>query len=502
MITNTGKSILAKYLVGQSPSYASYIAIGCGAKPLSGLSFAITNRGKVATVATLTSENHGLSIGQVVDVVGLGSEFDGTFMITALDGADKFSYETISGSVSEHVYAPDATPIIYGYAYPNFKNKTTLDFEMLRVPIISRGYVTEEGTALDEFGNLEKISKLVLTAELPTAERYEISEIGVFSAAGNSLAANLDSRPLYSFSVNEGWAYHSATTNVATTIPSIPGRLDVGGAANSIADDSIKDTNGVKYPVFQAQGSNGIFLSDYRTRRFEQPRYLDNNIFMAGNSAKLSVNDFGVMSVVPTWTDGDTFKSNHIHLSNARLALDSNSVLDELRFAFSIVSKSEDAALENIPNGAKVMLEFSSSDAYGEGQYARLEVDLYDINIADADLPNSGYRKNVIVDDLSKNRYFSVSKKLEELTKSAGFSWDIVKNIKIYSCVLDSTGDPSDQFFVCLDGLRFENVSIQNPLYGLTGYTIVNNNDYGQPRTLIKSPNSTNYVEFRFAVDV
>ena len=34
MITNTGKNILAKYLLGQAPAYASYIALGCGAKPL------------------------------------------------------------------------------------------------------------------------------------------------------------------------------------------------------------------------------------------------------------------------------------------------------------------------------------------------------------------------------------------------------------------------------------------------------------------------------------
>jgi hypothetical protein len=34
MITNTGKSIIAKYLLGQAPAYASYIAIGCGATPL------------------------------------------------------------------------------------------------------------------------------------------------------------------------------------------------------------------------------------------------------------------------------------------------------------------------------------------------------------------------------------------------------------------------------------------------------------------------------------
>jgi len=34
MITNIGKNLLAKYLVGQTPSYASHIAVGCGSKPV------------------------------------------------------------------------------------------------------------------------------------------------------------------------------------------------------------------------------------------------------------------------------------------------------------------------------------------------------------------------------------------------------------------------------------------------------------------------------------
>jgi hypothetical protein len=33
MITNIGKNLLAKYLVGQTPSYASHIAVGCGTNP-------------------------------------------------------------------------------------------------------------------------------------------------------------------------------------------------------------------------------------------------------------------------------------------------------------------------------------------------------------------------------------------------------------------------------------------------------------------------------------
>jgi hypothetical protein len=406
MITNTGKEIMAKYLIGQAPAYASYIAIGCGAKPLP------------------TNEDLG-----------------------------------------------------------DYSDKQSLDFEMFRVPIISRGFVNENDTA-----------KVVLTAELPTADRYEISEIGLFSALGNSLATSSDSRSLYSFSGNEGWAYHSATDNSAVVIPPIAGRLDEGGANNSIARTE---------PVFQAPASNSIFLSDYRTKRFEQPRFLDNTIFMSGKSAKLDVtSQTGVLSVDAEWTDGGTFKSNHIHLTNARLNFDNNAVTDEIRLAFSVVSKNEDPELNDIPSNVRIMVEFTSNDTYDEGQYARLEVDLYDSNTTIGVANNATARKNVTVADLSLNRYFVINKKIEDLTKSPGFSWEIVKNVKVYVSVLDDNAEPTDLYYVCLDGLRFENVSTPNPLYGMTGYTVVTNNVNGQPRTIIKSPNSTNYVEFRFAVDV
>lgn len=492
MITNTGKSIMAKYLVGQSPAYASYVAIGCGAKPLKGLEFAIVNRSKVATVATLKSVNHGLSIGQVVDVTGLGSQFDGTFTITSVD-TDEFSYTTETGSVS--VLSQDT---LVGYAYPNFKNKTRLDFETVRVPIISRGYVTEELPTEDEFGNKEKVSKIVLTAELPTADRYEISEIGVFSAQANPLASNSDSRTLYSFSTNEGWAYHSADSANATSIPNITKKLDNGNSTNDIVDEAIT-VNGSVQTVFQSAASNSIFLSDYRTKRFEQPRFLDNTIFMSGKSSKIDVDSSGRFSVDPEWVDGsENLKSNHIHLTNARLNFDNNAVTDELKLAFSVVSRDEDSELNDIPKNVRILVEFSSTDAYNEGQYARFEVDLYDITVTT--LPDN--LRNTVVADLSKNRYFAITKKIEDLAKSSGFSWEVVKNVRVYVSVSEDDGDPTDKYFVCLDGLRFENVSTINPLYGMVGYTVVNNNENSQPRTIIKSPNSNNYVEFRFAVDV
>ncbi len=34
MITNDGKQIVAKFMLGQAPTFASYIAAGCGPEPL------------------------------------------------------------------------------------------------------------------------------------------------------------------------------------------------------------------------------------------------------------------------------------------------------------------------------------------------------------------------------------------------------------------------------------------------------------------------------------
>jgi hypothetical protein len=50
-----------------------------------------------------------------------------------------------------------------------------------------------------------------------------------------------------------------------------------------------------------------------------------------------------------------------------------------------------------------------------------------------------------------------------------------------------------------LDALRLENVTSENPLYGLTGYSTVRTQE---ARTVTKLANTTNFIEFRFAMDV
>lgn len=93
-----------------------------------------------------------------------------------------------------------------------------------------------------------------------------------------------------------------------------------------------------------------------------------------------------------------------------------------------------------------------------------------------------------------------VSAKLGDLKKSSNFSWSAVNIVKVYASVFkQGSTEPTDDFYVALDGVRLENVTSQNPLYGLTGYTVVQN-ETGSP--IIKQQNASNIVEFRFGMDV
>jgi hypothetical protein len=372
MITNTGKGILAKYLIGQAPAYASYIAVGCGATP-------------VASDATLG----------------------------------------------------------------DYSSKTALDFEMFRVPITSRGYVNEGG-----------ISKIVLTAELPTEERYEISEVGVYSAGSNPVAGAYDSKSIYAFTQDENWEHH--TESAATDIPIIYAPLD-GSNNNNIINQSAS--------VFQTNADNRIFTNSQRVNRYERCRFFNNTIMMAGNSSTLTVDGTGKLVVGAG--------SQHIHLTGATLDFNKNAPTDQLKLSFAVASK--DGQSTAVPDSVRVLLQFSSTDIHGTGEYARFEVIL---NAADF--------------DFATKRYFVVTKQLQELVKSTGFTWASIDVVQIYSCVVDN-GVPSSDFYVCLDAIRFENTGTANPLYGLTGYSVIKSTD---SKTIVKTANTTNYIEFRFAMDV
>lgn len=375
MITNTGKAILAKYLIGQAPSYASYIAVGCGSKPQS----------------------------------------------------------LVAGS-------------------SDYSAKESLDFEMFRVPITSRGYVTTDSNA----------TELVLTAELPTEERYEITELGVYSAGANPSAGANDSRILYSFSSGENWELHDQ--DVAEAIISEFGALDTQG------DNIIRSDVGNGGIIFATNADNSLFNTNTRIDRDERSRFLNSMIVMRG--------DFSSISKTNNVLVPDS-QARHIHLTGTQIALDKNSPNDQIKLGFSVISK--DGADAGNPATVRVVVEFASDDLAGaNGQYARMQ-------------------QEYTSSDFTDTRYIVMSQNLEDLIKSAEFSWSSMSIVKIYISVLDSLGDPDPNYYVAVDAIRFENLNTKNALYGLTGYTVLKTEN---AHPVVKEANTANLVEFRFAMDV
>ena len=382
MITDTGKSIIGKYLLGQAPAYASYIAVGCGAQPL-------------------------------------------------------------------------AT----GDPYGDYSEKQNLEFEMFRVPISSRGFVNDGGT-----------EKLVLTAELPTEERYEITEIGLYSAGSNPSAGAYDSKTIFAFTQGENWQYHTAVA--ATSIPTITEPLD-----DPLDDNVIATTD----PVFQTNADNSIFYKTPRPERYERARFLNNIILIQGDDSDLTID-------ATTGTSAGHFViepgSNHIHLTGADVNFSRNSPIDELRLAFSIISKDGDSA--SVPDTVRILVDFASTDSETPDEFARFEIELDN---------GSGTGGTY---DFATNRYYVATTQLQELYQTQGFTWNAVTVVKIYACAIVSDV-PSEDYYIALDALRLENIATTNPLYGLTGYSVVKNTD---AETIVKSPNTSNYIEFRFSVGV
>ena len=391
MITNTGRTILAKYLIGQAPAYASHIALGVGATPL--------------------------------------------------DSADPFE---------------------------DYSAKRNLDFEVLRIPISSRGYVYDEAG----FANI------VFAGELPGDQRYLFSEIGIFSAKSNPAAGTEDSKMLYTFSASENWEYHnqSSATSIPTIVEPLNGEL-VGSIINPL------DNNSLPVPAFRTNSNNTVFNSDARSQRYEIPRFLDRALLISGDMSYIEEYD-GIMSIKESTPS--EYYGTHLHLTGINNNFNRNSSSDQLRLAFSVLDK--DSAQSGTDagrvGGVRIILEFASSDALDPQNFARLEVDLDPSDV-----------------DFVKNRYIVITKTLGELVKSNTFTWNTINVIKIYAMVYDATGSgiPSDQFYIALDGLRLENVTAQNPLYGMTGYTVIKTED-GQP--VIKEANTSNLVEFRYGLDV
>jgi hypothetical protein len=536
MITNKGKSIIAKYLIGQAPSYASHMAIGCGTMPQTFSSYYVIGKfvypDSVTGIQTVTlglinltypTRSHDIVVGDTVTVAGVGYGIDGNFVVSEvpttaptlpLDAANGFpsgppihggeqvdstvtitppggsettynvswvKYE-VPGIVDFNDYATvDADMPWYSTVTKNYNNQKSLDFEMFRIPVISRGYVNEV------VGDTE-VSKLVLTAQLPTEQHYEISEIGLYPAASNPTPQGLDSKILYLFDDNEQWEYHNVD-GTKSTIPLVKTRLAQVG-------EDIDNTN----KFFIAGSENITFSETLRVNALEKPRISDNSLFLRGDVSILRRNN-GKLVYQPN--------SEHIHILTPNLDLTKNSPLDELKIAFSVINVRRDRAYD--PSYVRVIVEFAGEDHVSgtePDRYARISLDIKNDSNPGTD-PNK--------QDFSKNRYVVRTVNLKDLyTSTTSFTWADAKVLRVFVSVFDyDVTNPdtqvnnaypptSSEYYVALDGLRLENVSSTNSLYGLTGYSVIKNSDEtGQyPLTISKPANTSSYIEFKFVTDV
>lgn len=379
MITIKGKEIVAKYLLGTAPAYASYMAFGCGPQPL-----------------------------------GSGDSHD----------------------------------------FNEYEAKESLDFEMFRVPISSKGYVYEDD-----------VNKLVFTAELPGQERYEITEIGIYSAGSNPSAAGFDSRNIILFSQEEAW---QTVTGSTSTIPIITNHLDP--ADNNVISPLV---DSVEVDVFQASADNRVFYKKNRNDYHERCRFFNNVVMVAGDYS----------SIKDANSSTDLSSVYHILKTGTSLNLSQNSLSDKIKIAFSIINKSASQTLSTPytgPDSIKIIIDFINTST----KKARLI-----FNAVDSASPELNF---------STNRYYVLDKTISDVVQDDGFTWADITSVKIYACAVTSNA-LDDDYYIGLDAIRVENVSTQNPLYGLTAYTTVKNIPE-QP--ILKASNTNNYIEYRMTVGV
>jgi hypothetical protein len=536
MLTQKGKNVLAKYLVNQAPGYAGYIAVGSGANPLSTMTFSVSLANVSSGNAIITtSATHNFKAGERVFIKGIDGAYDGAYTVASNPAPTSTTF-SINGSAA----AANVDPVINGTVTRNYSNTTSLNFEMFRVPIISRGIINENS-----------LTKVVFTAELPNLEQYGMTEIGIYPSGSNPTASTIDSRVLFNFSDTESWEYHSDV--VEKPVSYVAGAGDLNAAINISTNDNFVLINSY----------DPIFSSYYRMTSKEQPRFESKTLMLRGNTSGINTS-----STIYSINQNSEYPENqsHIHQTNLSFSFDKNSANDILKLAFSVITESTNVTQYSSIGGLNIIVQFADSETLGVSEYANMQ---FSLNSTDLKANNAN------------TQYYVVQRSLSELKTTANFQWSSVNTVKIFVSafadagtnvsassltsniaaittstahglvagdtisIINRTGyngvykvasnvnataftysvtaanigsNTTDggtvskllgNHWIALDGLRFENISsaAANPLYGLTGYSLLaetavaSNGASITDYPVIKQRNTNNLIEFKFAVD-
>jgi len=350
-----------------------------------------------------------------------------------------------------------------GRAYPTSSSATftddakSLNFEVARVPILSKGLLKEDGQ-----------EKIVFKAELPLEQRYQITEIGLFPANKNEIAGTFDSKVISTFSNTEPWAYSNNENDSSTVLYIGPIPID------QVIVGNIDVSQSNFFDILFINNNSPIFQYSERVLRGEQPRYLSRGMMVSGSTSIVS----GV-SASSSLIDTSSSASYYAENNSINLNLGKNLPTDEIKLAFSIVSKAREGVEAQAPDHVKIRIEFLN-------------------NVSDS--PPKAYLNIAIQDtDIDDMRYQVVTKRISDFTTNENFSWSAINAIRIYTCLHDDLNENTAEHFVIYDGLRFENVSSYNPLYSLVAAEYMKTLD---SNPILKKENSTSYVEYRLGLGI
>jgi hypothetical protein len=457
MITNDGKEVISKYLIGQVPTFATHLAIGCGADPLGvadaipnsvygqqrldfemvrvpisskgfvddSQTFVITNKALTSNVATLTtSAAHNIVVGETVIVSGVDATFNGQYRVTATNAPTNttFSYSEIAANVTSAAVSPNGSAIV------------------------SR-------------------TKISITAELPTASRYDITEVGLLSTGSNNLAGQYDSRMLFNFA--QSWEQHG--TSITT-----PPTVDVGaGAAIDIAPTT---------KAFYVATNNSLFQNTVRKDRNEGPRHLNTSLLVRGDLSTIT----GAINA--DWTaTGD-----HIHLNGINFDISGNNTADIMKLAFSMID--ETAVAGTAADNVKIYMEFFKSELDTTSGFAKAQIYVPGTTLNANRYFVANFTPSQTID--YSNQAASTSLPYVRFYTAPDFSPSTIRVCRIFVAITKAAA-PDPDHYIAFDGFRIDNTT-ENPVHKLTGYSIIKKN--GRPIT--KLANTNNYVDFRFSLGV
>jgi hypothetical protein len=495
MITNDGKQIISKYILGQVSNFATHLSIGCGAVPLNitdsvpanaigkqmmdfemtrvpisskgfiddSQLFVVTNVALSSNVATITTATaHNILIGESIIVSGVSgngnSIFNGSYTVTSIT-TYTISYSLIALDVASNALSTNASVVV---------SRTKISF----------------------------------TAELPSSNKYEITEVGIWSAANNVLAGQYDSKMIFNFS--QDWQYHTGNT-IASPV------LKTNTIAKTDGSGDIDISTNPQTTMF-VPTTDTVFKFPQRLSRKEGPRNLDTTLLVRGDmsviypSSGIPSNGSGTVgtpwtlsNVVGTWLAQGT----HIHLNNINFDISGNNPTDLLKLALSALDIVEQGSSSF--NNIKILMEFYKNESQTSNSYAKAQIYIPSQTLSST---NRYFVSSwQISQNIDHSNYLSGNMKDSTLPyiqfyTSSDFSAPDIRVCKIWvmvdSAAMGSAPLATSNFFVAFDGFRIDN-TLENPIYKMSGYSIVQTSG---ATTISKLANTNNYIDFRFSVGV